>query len=316
MSDDAVTIHPFRDTHRHNDNTTEGSIQPLREDLISTAVKFLQNPRVATRPKTEKESFLQRKGLNHAEIAAAFEASGINDDKDGSRGQYSSVKVAQLHEYSHALAPVGTTKWGLLKDILNSAILIAGAAYSLHYLYRRFIEPFLFGHKKKKSLTDTVEEMNKNITCLVGNVSDAVQNLSDTVATLRTKQCEQSEIKELKAEMASLKAILLGRRQFPAPPAIVTGPPSIPSWQLGSSAGEKLNLRDETSSKINQGDGVSLSSSPEIISVDDMPTNSASLAKACLSSVSPARGPSESSESNSAEMVEMGASGGSGEDTD
>lgn len=313
MSNNADTL---GSAHRQEDNSEKGNIQALREDLISTAVKFLQNPRVATRPKSEKESFLQRKGLNHAEIAAAFEAAGTSEEKDGTRGHYSSVKVAQLHEYSHALAPVATSKWGFFKEIMNAMILIAGAAYSLHYLYRRFIEPFLFGHKKKNPLEDTVEEMNKNLTCLVGNVSAAVQDLSDTVATLRPKQYEQSEIKELKAEMASLKAILLGRRQFPAPPPIVTGTPSIPSWQLDTSSGEKLNLRAELTSKTNQGDGVSLSSSPEIISVEDMPTNSTSLTKAGLSSVSPARGPSESSESNSAEMVEMGASGGSGEDTD
>ncbi len=48
---------------------------------ISTAVKFLQNPRVATRPRSEKELFLQRKGLNHAEISAAFEASGMKETK-------------------------------------------------------------------------------------------------------------------------------------------------------------------------------------------------------------------------------------------
>jgi hypothetical protein len=44
-------------------------------------VKFLQNPRVATRPRSEKELFLQRKGLNHAEIAAAFVTSGTNETK-------------------------------------------------------------------------------------------------------------------------------------------------------------------------------------------------------------------------------------------
>lgn len=69
----------------------------------------------------------------------------------------------------------------------------------------------LFGHKKKKSLTDTVEEMNSNLTSLVADVSGAVQNLTDTVAALRLKQYENSEIKELKAELASLKALMLGR---------------------------------------------------------------------------------------------------------
>nr|SVE73879.1 EOG090X0FQ8 [Daphnia atkinsoni] len=211
MSDGAETINAFGNTHRHDDNAAEGNIvHPLREDLISTAVKFLQNPRVATRPRTEKEVFLQRKGLNHAEIAAAFEASGTIDNKERTQMHNSSVKLSQLHDYSPALVPRGT-KWGLAKDILNATILIAGAAYSLRYLYRQFIEPFLFGHKKKKTLEDTVEEMNKNLTSLVGNVAEAVQNLSDTVVTHRTKQNEQSEIKELKAEMASLKAILLGR---------------------------------------------------------------------------------------------------------
>lgn len=107
------------------------------------------------------------------------------------------------------------------------------------------------------------------------------------------------------------------RRQFPAPPAIVTGPPSIPPWQLSSTGGAKQDLRAEQSDKNNQSDGISLSSSPEIISVEDMQTNSASMVNAGLSSVLPARGPSESSESNSAEIVEMGASGASGEeDTD
>jgi archaellum component FlaC len=57
--------------------------------------------------------------------------------------------------------------------------------------------------------------MNKNLTCLVGDVSAAVQNLTDTVATLRSKQHEQSELKELKAEVTSLKAILLGRYIVP-----------------------------------------------------------------------------------------------------
>ena len=81
---------------------------------------------------------------------------------------------------------------------------------------------------------------------------------------------------------------------------------------MGSSGSEN---RTEQSNKHNQG---SLSSSPEIISVEDMPTSSVSLVNAGLSSGLPARDPSESSESNSAEIVEMGASasGGSGEDTD
>nr|CAG4646642.1 EOG090X0FQ8 [Macrothrix elegans] len=292
-------------------NDPENSPQTLRNELVATAVKFLQNPRVAKRPRSEKELFLQKKGLTDAEIVSAFEAAGIVDPPV----HYSTVQVAQLREYS-SLAPVPRSKWIIIRDILNAAALFAGVVYSLHYLYRRFIAPFLFG-KKQKSLSETVEEMNQNMVRLVGDVSAAVQNLSETVATLQAKQNDKSEMKELKAEVASLKALLLGRRQFPAPPPLLTGPPTIPSWQMSTSSSDKLDLRSEQNNK-HQNDGVSLSSSPEIISVEDMANSSVSLQKPGTTSSAPPRDPSESSESNSAEIVEMvnSGSGGSGEDTD
>lgn len=53
--------------------------------------------------------------------------------------------------------------------------------------------------------------MNKNLLQLVGSVTAAVQNLSETVAALQAKQNDKTEIKELKAEIASLKALMLGR---------------------------------------------------------------------------------------------------------
>lgn len=292
---------------------------PLRDDLVYTAVKFLQNPRVSSRPKSEKEVFLQKKGLTHAEIQAAFEAAGISTSQDAA-GHYSAMKLAQVQGY---MKPSPKSKWVIVRDILNAVVLFAGAAYSLRYLYRRFIAPLLF-RKKEKSLGEKVDEMNRNLTILVTDLSTAIQNLSETVSALRARQTEKSEMKELKSEVASLKALLLGRRQFPAPPVIVSSP-SIPAWQLAatstSGSGEKLDSRtNQGSRKMNHGDGISLSSSPEIIQVDDSLANQ-------LPNVDPnslARDPSESSESNSAEMVDMGASnsgasnsGGSGEeDTD
>lgn len=73
----------------------------------------------------------------------------------------------------------------------------------------------------------------------------------------------------------------------------------------------KVDMRKDQITAV-RNDGMSLSSSPEIVSVDDMPLASGAHAESQM------RDPSESSESNSAEMVEMGASasGGSGEDTD
>ena len=77
---------------------------------------------------------------------------------------------------------------------------------------RRFIAPLLFGRRKKeKSLADTVSEMNANLTKLVGEISTAVKNLSDSVATLHSKQTEKVDVAMLKTEIASLKALMLSR---------------------------------------------------------------------------------------------------------
>lgn len=79
-------------------------------------------------------------------------------------------------------------------------------------LYRKFISPWLFGKRgKKKSLDETVAEMNANLTQQVAELSAAVHTLSETVAAMREKKNGKSDMQELKVEVASLKALLLGR---------------------------------------------------------------------------------------------------------
>lgn len=59
-----------------------------------------------------------------------------NSLQDNAVGHFSSLKVAQVREFSSSMTPVPKSKWEILKDIMNMSVLIAGAAYSLHYLYR------------------------------------------------------------------------------------------------------------------------------------------------------------------------------------
>jgi len=289
----------------------EDEPQSLRDDLVTTAVKFLQNPRVTARPNSEKEKFLRGKGLNDAEIMAAFKSSGIASiQQDNSLGHYSSLKVAQVHEYSGSLVPASNSRWRIIRDTLNAVVLVAGAAYSLQYLFKKFIAPLLFGHQKKeKTLADSVSELNTKLTQLVSDV----KSLSDSVSVLHSKQTEKADVKLLKTEIASLKALMLSRRQFPATPSI--GPtPTIPAWQLASDDNKRnLPMGILSSDILHQdinGGGTSLSSSPEIISVEEIPSSDPNLNLNLTM-----RDSSESSEAGSAEIVEMGT-GASGEDTD
>nr|CAG4642860.1 EOG090X0FQ8 [Evadne anonyx] len=294
--------------------------QTLRDDLISTAVKFLQNPRVTSRPSSDKEKFLRGKGLNDAEITAAFKAAGTTSiQQDNSHGHYSSLKVAQVHEYCGSMIPASNSRWGVIRDVLNTVVLLAGAAYSLQYLFKyfneisanmRFIAPLLFGRpKKEKTVGDRVSEMNANITQLVSDI----KSLSDSVAVLHSKQTEKADVKLLKSEIASLKALMLSRRQFPATPSI-GATPTIPAWQLASDNDKRTGmLSSDVLHHQDNGGGtsISLSSSPEIISVEEIPSSNPNMNLNSLTS----RVSSESSEAGSAEIVEMGI-GASGEDTD
>lgn len=46
--------------------------EPMREDQVQNAVKFLQHPRVRGSPVVYRRSFLERKGLTKEEIDEAF----------------------------------------------------------------------------------------------------------------------------------------------------------------------------------------------------------------------------------------------------
>lgn len=55
-------------------------VSPLREDLIKSAVSFLSSANVRSADKGKKVAFLQKKGLNQAEIDEAFKRAG-NDEQ-------------------------------------------------------------------------------------------------------------------------------------------------------------------------------------------------------------------------------------------
>lgn len=54
------------------DNLVLQAPQPMREDYIQNAVKFLSHPKVKGSPVFHRRSFLEKKGLTKEEIDEAF----------------------------------------------------------------------------------------------------------------------------------------------------------------------------------------------------------------------------------------------------
>lgn len=109
--------------------------------------------------------------------------------------------------------------------------------------FQKFIKPLIFGDCKNDSIVEdshdntlrkSVIEMKESIIKMEDHVNKLVcNNIPDQSISLL--------VQELKQDLASLKGLLLSRKQFPS------APPSIPSWQLEtpSQSREKATDRED-----------------------------------------------------------------------
>ncbi|XP_077298113.1 peroxisomal biogenesis factor 14 isoform X2 [Arctopsyche grandis] len=199
---------------------------PLREDLITTAVKFLSNPNIQRSPLDQKQSFLRAKGLTEDEIHKAFE-------KGAALLTIPTVASSELLMYRHS-----KTSW--LRDLFLSVALFGGVTYGLYWIYKKWLETFLFGDRpRRKTTEERFNDLKRSIEGLIHELKQEIITVRSEVDRLNNIQgCNsvtRGQIDSLKADIASVKGILLNRNQFPSL-SIRAEPPSIPAWQLQSSA--------------------------------------------------------------------------------
>ncbi|PUZ57638.1 hypothetical protein GQ55_5G446900 [Panicum hallii var. hallii] len=86
------------------DNLVIQAPQPMREDYIQNAVKFLSHPKVKGSPVFHRRSFLEKKGLTNEEIDEAFRR--VPDPKpNGTETASAGSQQANNHNQSVALQP-------------------------------------------------------------------------------------------------------------------------------------------------------------------------------------------------------------------
>ncbi|KAL6483012.1 hypothetical protein MHYP_G00078840 [Metynnis hypsauchen] len=254
---------------------------PPREALIATAVKFLQNPKVLQSPLATRKAFLKKKGLTDEEVELAIQRSGSTEEA------LTQIPVGPPHVIQGPpLAPVPYSPPGYRwRDYGALAIIMAGMAFGFHHLYRKYILPLIMGSKEDKkhlqriessiiemsgTLTQTVTQLQTTLASvqeLLVQQQKRIQELSQELANSQAssttnRMLESQSISELKAEIASLKGLLLSRRQFPASPSL----PKIPAWQIPLKPGTLSNPpsvnHTNSSSDISPVSNESASSSP------------------------------------------------------
>ncbi|XP_038060726.1 peroxisomal membrane protein PEX14-like isoform X2 [Patiria miniata] len=228
-----------------------------RENMIATAIRFLQNPQVRSGPLSQKKAFLQKKGLTTQEMEIAIDRSGTRQDVVPAAAPVQTpsnqsmfvpppgipMKHQQMVPYGQPVPP-RLTSW---RDYTAIAVIIGGMSYGVYKLIQNFLMPFLRSRKEEQERLDkleaAVQELNKSVLLTVEKLETKVtsvqglleqqqvklDSLTASVVTTRaiTSSSSSTEIADVKAEITSLKGLLLNRHQFPATPQ----PSPIPSWQ-------------------------------------------------------------------------------------
>lgn len=245
--------------HEAHDGSTNFSTLPMRHELISTAVTFLKDSRVSFHSIEEKKNFLLNKGLNLSEINLALNIAS-NGTTSNQLTQYNNGQGVQMYppvlynnnQYAHgSLYPTGLQ---MVTSLVPPLVIAYGTIYGLYMLYKKYIEPRLFGPPKKHPLYIIIDSVNK-LQQSVDAIKLSLEKMEENIVTKlkeevikfdKISSMERLAASDLKKELSSLKALLLGRNNFPETPAIgsigkkiqdssstiVTA--TIPSWQLAS----------------------------------------------------------------------------------
>ncbi|XP_072035837.1 peroxisomal membrane protein PEX14-like [Amphiura filiformis] len=242
-------------------SSAEEVAAPPREKMIDTAIKFLQNPQVRNSPLVQKKAFLQKKGLTAEEIELAIDRSGTREDvAPATQPPPSAAAVPpgvnqppggppytqQMVPYQSP-PPVVKSRFDTWRDYAALAVIISGVSYGFYKLYEKFLQPLLKHRQEEKerqekleqsiqelstSVREAVNEMQKSlvsINTLLEQQQGKVDQLTVATSTNRSVMASgrSSDVADLKADISSLKGLLLNRHQFPATPQ----PTPIPAWQ-------------------------------------------------------------------------------------
>ncbi|XP_055537418.1 peroxisomal membrane protein PEX14 isoform X2 [Wyeomyia smithii] len=230
---------------------------PLREHLISTAVKFLNNPNVMRSAINQKQAFLRSKGLNDEEIQLACERAGVftKDPTVTNHQTVISMGVESASAYSKSQYAVQPQQgwFGRMKEMLSSVALISGLMYGMYMFYKKYLEPLIFRDKIKKPVDEQIDDLRKTVEVKIDNLNLELTKIKDELNRVNQTQSATKELASFKTDLDSIKGLLLNRKQF-ASPTLPMVPPSIPAWQLQSQSQERTPISESEPEKNDDND--------------------------------------------------------------
>ncbi|KAL2015448.1 hypothetical protein VTK56DRAFT_5410 [Thermocarpiscus australiensis] len=190
---------------------------PIREDLVASAAKFLQDPSVAASPIEKKVAFLQAKNLTQEEINAALaRVSSESAPGQAYAPQSTSSPAAQQPPYyaqyppqyppygwQPPAEPVPRRDW---RDWFIMATVVSGMSYGLYELGKRYVYPLI-----APPTPERLEQDKKSIDEQFEKTFALVEQLAKDTEALKAAEQERTErldsaLNELETVINDLKS--------------------------------------------------------------------------------------------------------------
>ncbi|KPI98648.1 Peroxisomal membrane protein PEX14 [Papilio xuthus] len=168
----------------------------IRENLVTTAVKFLSNPNVQRCTLESKERFLRNKGLTDREIQKAIEKCG---------------ELIDVPSIASDFMFFNSSRRSWLRERVLPIIVYGGFMYGCYWFYKNCVKHLIFVEEpKRKSTAECIEELRKSLDVL----NSSVTSLRNEVQAAAQHNALRFQLDNLKSDIASVKGILLNRFGF------------------------------------------------------------------------------------------------------
>ncbi|KAG1046080.1 hypothetical protein G6F43_011170 [Rhizopus delemar] len=172
----------------------------MREDLITSAISFLSDPKVQSAPLAKKVSFLESKGMTSEEIEEAMaRANGKSPSTTTTTVSHQPGMAAQSAVMPPPQVPVRPSyDW---RDIFIAAVLAGGLGYGVWNLAKHLFGPW-FKVPTQKELEEDKEKLDAQFQA----VEDALKEIKEQTNTALTTVSSQS--KKVDESLTSLETVL------------------------------------------------------------------------------------------------------------
>ncbi|KAI9230726.1 MAG: peroxisomal membrane anchor protein conserved region-domain-containing protein [Piptocephalis tieghemiana] len=191
----------------------------IRDDLVQSAVRFLQDPKVQSSPLAKKVAFLESKGLTSAEVERALaltSGSASSSSTETSAPSTALTTTAPPSSFPGPPPPAGYPGQVLTmpppprprmtwKDYFILITLLGGVGYGIGWVVRTYFDPLL-----NWPSSEEVEKEKEALDKEFDRVASSLKKLEDTTGTLqdslnsREKRVSQS-LEEVQDHLSNLK---------------------------------------------------------------------------------------------------------------